>query len=1002
MAQHEEGRQVSAIGGTLRIGHSLVRFGIALGLIVLPACASPEAESAGGTGETGTARQAIADGVRDEANLRSFVGALDIEGRGKSCSAVLITPLWVATANHCISGTIDNSNCFGFAVGVGPAEHSRDDMVITFAQSTDDAGPFGEHTQSLSGNVLLRVNKQMATCSNEDAAKDVALIKLDHRVPLSAVRPKHPPINGVQRCDDFVNNGGQGDDEDDDNFEGMLIGFGRTGSEIAPGDPVPYRTWRTSANWDREDVGGFVYRNSWKFTSTYTGNLAGDSGGPLLTTGGGELLCGISSRYYPDLDGLGVGASAAALDSPDNLQFLNDHVLTSGLSRIHGFTDGTHFTGECEKSCIDPDTDTDDDGWPDCCDNCPRDKNLDQVDTDGDGFGEECDLCPGVTARDQSANCNLEAELGTHFGGQQPPASTPTRSLIGKIVPDACDPTPCAEFNVRGVAAQLDPQGRTIGERNALPPGIFISAGVAPPPQVITSCTLGIFECTVTVDTELDVGAKAGSTPNGAQAGSYNFQHCDCDANTATPQGRAACHGAPWYCFAGTQTNFNSGWRKIPVLGVGETWTQARGRYNSGLDAVTTSVFDTFHQFDDTHLFYDFTVLPYATGVTPGAPDFGQPSVRGILRSRVETHPNVPNGSGIAQVYRSGAGFARAASRPSQSFDTKFGNNDLLIRGGIPWPCGSLGIQCPPVGVGDFIMIKGGPAVDHFAFGMVPSKTGWSMANGQPGVTETLLGVVDRVTNGTERVIVAAEPPSRLSERGLPLRAVLLDANSHLSSLLAVRPTGGYDIADLCDGPCQQTIQNSEIVLNAEHGRLFSFGDGKDRVVQEQLRTTLPLGTVRTDFPLRPGFRPATVLAGTWDMDGDALYAVDRSLLLSSLKRWQYGSDKFETIALWPNTFSLFDRRWLVFGTEGDLIYVASKHNGLFSVLVRFTIDVPTQRVRFAGVELLNREIVTRPLVVRGGVQVLVPDDQLGFRYQMLPFTGFSFGDPIWHPRMQP
>ncbi|WP_231891981.1 thrombospondin type 3 repeat-containing protein, partial [Tenacibaculum ovolyticum] len=47
---------------------------------------------------------------------------------------------------------------------------------------------------------------------------------------------------------------------------------------------------------------------------------------------------------------------------------------------------------KCEIPCEGEDSDGD--GIPDTCDNCPKEKNRDQEDTDGDGIGDACDNCP--------------------------------------------------------------------------------------------------------------------------------------------------------------------------------------------------------------------------------------------------------------------------------------------------------------------------------------------------------------------------------------------------------------------------------------------------------------------------------------------------------------------------------------------------------------------------------------------------------------------------------
>ena len=54
-------------------------------------------------------------------------------------------------------------------------------------------------------------------------------------------------------------------------------------------------------------------------------------------------------------------------------------------------------------------SDTDADGFPDLCDNCPAVPNANQMDTDQDGFGDVCDVCPTVPNPAQNADACTEA-----------------------------------------------------------------------------------------------------------------------------------------------------------------------------------------------------------------------------------------------------------------------------------------------------------------------------------------------------------------------------------------------------------------------------------------------------------------------------------------------------------------------------------------------------------------------------------------------------------------
>ncbi|MDW8251205.1 MAG: trypsin-like serine protease, partial [Myxococcales bacterium] len=57
----------------------------------------------------GQRQQEVRNGIDDNGNAFAFVGRWVNSVLGGSCSAILITPVWVLTAGHCVTGSGNTS-----------------------------------------------------------------------------------------------------------------------------------------------------------------------------------------------------------------------------------------------------------------------------------------------------------------------------------------------------------------------------------------------------------------------------------------------------------------------------------------------------------------------------------------------------------------------------------------------------------------------------------------------------------------------------------------------------------------------------------------------------------------------------------------------------------------------------------------------------------------------------------------------------------------------------
>ena len=136
--------------------------------------------------------------------------------------------------------------------------------------------------------------------------------------------------------------------------------------------------------------------------------LQGEDNGFVKLDGPGEF----------DPDEMGVVLSVPGIDidqdcdgTPDTTTVGPSGCVIPGVTCENGGFECT-FNDEAEsrlsggggrhESFLNSENDSDNDGWPNDCDNCPDVASADQTDTDGDGLGDICDNCPSDDNPDQA------------------------------------------------------------------------------------------------------------------------------------------------------------------------------------------------------------------------------------------------------------------------------------------------------------------------------------------------------------------------------------------------------------------------------------------------------------------------------------------------------------------------------------------------------------------------------------------------------------------------
>lgn len=317
-----------------------------LALLALAACAANA--PAEPTEHTATSRQAVSNGTTDDANDFPHTAALfgvDQPGEpvgNEFCSSFLATRRYLVSASHCFESR--------------PPEVAIDAVFATFAATVSLGDPrLVTHRYNGSNPILRHLTVPLDEDNEQDRAKDVAVIRLDTRVPPSVANPIRPAGLTTPRCGHTFDSG-------------TIVGFGprvlASCGFIFCGPAsglVNIRNFTTSDGWERDiNSDGSASLFNEFFRLSYDGLVKGDSGGPLFD-GANDRVCGVASNVH--VGPVHISSYFAALDTDTNIGWLADILMNK---------ERTFFIGER------PGPDKDNDGVTDVDDNCPNIANPDQ------------------------------------------------------------------------------------------------------------------------------------------------------------------------------------------------------------------------------------------------------------------------------------------------------------------------------------------------------------------------------------------------------------------------------------------------------------------------------------------------------------------------------------------------------------------------------------------------------------------------------------------------